>query len=145
MHATADDWTREPFGEVVSLAYRAEFSPADYRQLQRGLVPGAMEDKWFVYFEAPHLYFHRSWTGLPVYRLVLETTDEGATVTDAHWSKPLADAPNADPAYEARLLHFLISNLLLGRAMPFPMPASAQGAPAGAFQHHIAGTGYPES
>ena len=144
MNATAGDWQREPFGEVVPIPYRAEFSPEAYARLKAGVIPRAMEDKWFVYFEAPYLHFHRSWTGLPVYRVVLDTVGEGAIVADAHWSKALADAPDADPGYQARLLHFLVSNLLLGRSEPFPLPETAHAAPPGAYQHHIAGTGYPE-
>jgi hypothetical protein len=143
--ATADDWQRQPFEDVVPIPYRAAFAEDAFARLQAGLVPRAMEDKWFVYFEAPELYFHRSWTGQPVYRIVLERTEDGAVATDAFWSKALADAPGADPAYQARLLHFLVSNLLLGQSTPFPQPDTAHAIPAGLFQHHIAGTGHPET
>jgi hypothetical protein len=32
----------------------------------KGLIPRAMEDKWYIYFENDCLYFHRSWTGLEI-------------------------------------------------------------------------------
>jgi len=44
------------------------FSHEQYLKLQKGLIPKAMEDKWFIYFEEDCLYFHRSWTGLGIYR-----------------------------------------------------------------------------
>ena len=44
------------------------FSQEQYLKLQKGLIPKAMEDKWFIYFENDSLYFHRSWTGLGIYR-----------------------------------------------------------------------------
>jgi hypothetical protein len=143
--ATADAWQRQPFEDVVPIPYRRSFPQQAFERLQAGLVPRAMEDKWFVYYEAPHLYFHRSWTGLPVYRVEFKETGEGAEVSAAYWSTALAQAPAADPAHQARLLHFLISNLLLGESIPFPQPATMPAASAGLYQHHLAGTGYPET
>jgi hypothetical protein len=145
MKATADDWQRQAFEEGVPIPYSASFDLEAFARLQNGLIPRAMEDKWFVYYDAPHLYFHRSWTGLPVYKIVIDETDEGAVVSDALWSKPLADEPNADPTYQARLLDFLVSNLLLGQTKPFPQPDAAHALPRVAHQHHIAGTGYSET
>ena len=50
-----------------------------------------------------------------------------------------------DDVYDSELLHFLVSNLLLGRKIEFPVPgASSSEAPNGIFQHHISGTAYPE-
>lgn len=103
-----------------------------------------MEDKWFVYFEEPYLFFHRSWTGVPVYRVELAPDADGATVTEALWSADLAGVERADPIYQAQLLNFLICNLLLGQSKPFPRPDTAQESAPGLFQHHIAGTGYRE-
>jgi len=71
-----------------------------------------MEDKWFVYYEEPHLFIHRSWTGQPVYRLTLNSTPEEAQVVEALWSKDLATMADADLNYQAQLVDFLLSNLL---------------------------------
>lgn len=67
--ASADFWKSEPFREGVPLPYQAVFSSEEFARLKTGLVPQSMEDKWFVYYEEPHLFIHRSWTGQPVYRL----------------------------------------------------------------------------
>jgi len=103
-----------------------------------------MEDKWFIYFEEGYLYLHRSWTGVPVYRVRFAKDEHGALVTEALWSVKFANANTDQASYHAELLDFLISNLLLNKGKPFPTPPELTGSPLGAYQHHIAGTGYPE-
>jgi hypothetical protein len=49
------------------------FTEEQYRRLQKGFVPTAMEDKWFIYCENDCLHFHRSWTGLELYRAPIIT------------------------------------------------------------------------
>ena len=112
------------------------------RKLQEGLIPESMEDKWFVYFEDPFLYFHRSWTGTPVYRVELELS-EGASVVDAQVSTLDRDG-EVSVDFEAALLESLTANLLLGEARPFPRPAGLNESTPGIFQRAVAGTGYPE-
>jgi hypothetical protein len=145
MPASATSWKREPFKEGVPLCYRAVFDTEQFVRVKTGLIPEAMEDKWFIYYEEPHLFLHRSWTGQPVYRLTLKSEPKGAEVSEALWSKDIADASALGPDYEVRLLDFLISNLLLGLAKPFPMPPGLTEPKHGVYQHHIAGTYYPQS
>jgi len=141
--ATAASWKREPFSEGVALAYRAEFSAAEFVRLRQGLIPRQMEDKWFVYYDEPFLYWHRSWSGKPVYRIEFALKDGTARVIDAQISKALG-ANEAELAHQAQMLDFLVSNLMLGQAKPFPRPPGLREPQAGIFQHHIAGTAYPE-
>jgi hypothetical protein len=159
MRATATTCKHKPFNEGVSLPYQAAFDNEQLARLKMGLVPRQMEDKWFIYYEEPHLFLHRSWTGQPVYRLTLKGVPNGAEVAEALWSKDVADSSVADAfwskdvadsselghEYEARLLDFLVSNLLLGQAKPFPVPPGLTEPMDGVFQHHISGTGYPQS
>lgn len=145
MTASASSWKREPFKEGVPLPYQAIFNTEQVARLKTGLIPREMEDKWFVYYEEPHLFFHRSWTGQPSYRLTIGSVPEGAKVTEALWSRDQAAVPNADPNYQVQLLDFLLSNLLLGQRKPFPVPQGLQEPMPGLFQHHISGTGYAES
>jgi hypothetical protein len=81
-----------------------------------------MEDKWFIYYEAPHLFLHRSWTGKPVYRVMLQISVDGARVVEALWSKDLAESSDLDLDYQVQLIDFLISNLLLRQRKPLPCP-----------------------
>jgi len=103
-----------------------------------------MEDKWFIYYGEPHLFLHRSWTGQLVYRLAILHGSQGFEVTESLWSIEFAPVRGADPAYQAKLLDFLISNLLLGQSKYFPLPAgSKELAHPDLFQHAISGTRYP--
>ena len=131
-----------PFKDGVVLPYAAEFDSVEFSRVRDGLIPWAMEDKWFVYFEEPHLFLHRSWTGQPVYRLTLEPALHGAKVTEALWASDLAARADADVQYQSKLLDFLLSNLLLGQAKPFPVRADVTEPLPGIFQHHVSGTGY---
>jgi hypothetical protein len=145
MTASSASWKREPFTDGVPLTYRATFSDAEFLRLQNGLVPEQMEDKWFVYYETPYLFFHRSWTGLAVFRVALELSTGGAFVMEALWAAELANAANADPEYQSKMLAFLVSNLLLGQSKPFPRPENVKESVPGAFQHHVSGSGFRES
>lgn len=141
MAASRDDWKRVPFDGGLPIPYRATFSAAELERIRDGLVPEAMEDKWFVYCEEPHLYFHQSWTGQPVYRVRLERSGDGAEVAEALCvAGPIADS---GAEHQARLLDFLVSNLLLGMAKPFPLAAHARTRDAALWQHVFSGTGYP--
>ena len=80
--ARAADWNRLAHPEQRELlAFHAEFDSAELAQISQGLVPQAMEDKWFIYLdEDDWLYFHRSWTGACIYAVQLLRSAEGARV-----------------------------------------------------------------
>ncbi|MGP0019281.1 MAG: hypothetical protein ACLPHP_11975 [Candidatus Sulfotelmatobacter sp.] len=131
----------------MPIGYHATFDTAQLTRLKNGLIPRQMEDKWFIYYDQPHLFLHRSWTGQPVYRLTLKSVPGGAEVSEALWSKEIASAAVAtgDFEYQPQLVDFLLSNLLLGEQKPFPMPPDVQEPKQGVIQHHISGTGYPQT
>ena len=143
--AQKDSWKFQPMPqETRILEYSAEFSPEEFERISRGLIPQAMEDKWFIYLEGDVLNFHRSWTGKCIYQVEFATEGGKHTVRRALVNRD-HQYQATDDAYDAKLLHFLISNLLLGKHVEFPIPADLpKGMAKGVFQHHIAGTGYPE-
>jgi hypothetical protein len=143
MAATKDQWKRIPFTSGDPIRFQAVFSREEFERLREGLIPKAMEDKWFVYFEAPYLYLHLSWTGEPVYRLTLVASTEGASVAEALCVGKVLE--KTGPEYQAALLDFLISNLLLGQSKPFPVPPGFAEARTGLLQHAVAGTGFPQT
>jgi hypothetical protein len=143
MSASAISWKHEQFKQGVPIPYRTTFDTGQFARLKIGLVPLEMEDKWFIYFEEPHLFLHRSWTGQPVYKLTLKSLPIGAEVIEALWSE--TGSPDFDSEYQARLLDFLIANLLLGQSKQFPVPPGLTEPMPGVFQHHVSGTGYPQS
>lgn len=144
MPGSSTPWKREPFKEGVPIPYRMAFDNKQFSCLKEGLIPKQMEDKWFIYYDEPHLFLHRSWTGQPVYRVALKEAGNGAKVTEALLSKDLANT-SADADYQAQLIDFLVSNLLLRQHKPFPVPSGLAESKRGIFQRHISGTGYPSS
>jgi len=136
--ARRDSWQTKAFGAVEPIPYQASFSAEEFERLKAGLIPAEMENKWFIYFEAPSLFLHRSWTGAGMYRIDFEPHEGGGRVRQA-WRAVGGAAEDAD--YAAKLLGFLVSNLLLGQNEPFPVLA---GEPDPAVvQHVMTGTGYP--
>jgi hypothetical protein len=103
-----------------------------------------MDDKWFIYFEEPYLFLHRSWTGEPAYRLALSETHQGAVVSEALWCKSNESGSVFDLSSQAPLVDFLLSNLILGKGKPFPVPSTASRFEPGVLQHSVAGSGFPE-
>ena len=103
-----------------------------------------MEDRWFIYLQSDVLYLHRSWTGNCIYKITLRAEENGYKIAEALANSNEEQTPALDEEYQVKLLDFLISNLLLDEGKPFPIPKKFNNGPAGLFQHHIAGTGYPE-
>ncbi|MBS1839926.1 MAG: hypothetical protein JSS69_09910 [Acidobacteria bacterium] len=145
MPAFASSWKREPFSSGTPIPFRALWSQDQFIKITQGLIPKTMEDKWFIYYETPHLFFHRSWTGKPVFRVMIVAGVNGYQVAEALAAMKLTSGPNENFVYEAKLLDFLVSNLLLGGCKPFPMPPGAEERTApGVIQHAVSGTGYPQ-
>ena len=144
--AKPDSWKTLPMpAKVAVLEYAAEFSAEEFERISRGFIPEAMEDKWFIYLDADTLCLHRSWTGHCIYKVEFAREGGGHVVRHAIANRDPVEYTQRDNAYDARLLDFLIRNLLLGAGVPFPMPKGLPGdAPRGLYQHHVAGTGYPE-
>ena len=44
-------------------------STEEFERLTRGHIPQVMEDHWFMYFDGDALCFHRSWTGICIYKV----------------------------------------------------------------------------
>ena len=122
--ATFDSWKTEPFGECREIPYTEAFTVEETTRLKSGLIPEGMEDKWFVFFEGQTLFFYRSWMGLPVYKLVLIETDGAARVFKALMEESLLK--QGDPVYQASLLGWLVSNLLLDKQAPYPSIKNSQ-------------------
>jgi hypothetical protein len=140
MKATVESWQHIPFTTGTPIPYQRSFTERELSRLVDGLIPEAMEDKWFVYVELPSLFFHRSWTGRPIYRVDLVRDGDIARVAEALVSTDVA----GDADEHAATLSFLIANLLLGESQPFPMPARVDEANKRVYQHRIAGTGFPD-
>jgi hypothetical protein len=130
--------------KFVSIDYARTFSADEYDKISYGLIPRAMEDKWFIYLQSDVLYLHRSWTGFCIYKIFFCAEENGYKVAETLTNACEDQAPAFDEDYHVQLLDFLISDLLLDEDKPFPLPKDLGNGPDGLFQHHIAGTHHPE-
>ena len=138
--ATRDSWKTEPMPATrARLAYARTFDRAEHERVTRGIVPGQMEDKWFVFYEAPWLWFHRSWTGVAIYGVQLRTEEGGSVVEQAWANRAPEQYRETDDAHDAAILAFLVERILLGRDVPFPVRPTVDPAKAVVLMHHVVG------
>ena len=127
--------------ERGKLAFARSFTAEELARVEHGLVPEQMEDKWFVFWEAPWLWFHRSWTGLAIYGVKIED----AKVTEAVVNRHPEQYRAVDDKYDAELVGFLIDRLLLDRAVPFPHRETVPVSKADLLVHHVVGRAKPNN
>ena len=108
--------------ETATLDYSAEFTQADYQRFARGLIPQQMEDKWFILLKGSTLNLHRGWTGFCIFQVELEKKGNAYAVRAARVNRNPEQYGGTDDAYDAKVLHYLISNLLLGKEVELPQP-----------------------
>lgn len=130
---------------VASLPLNRTYTVEEFDILARGFVPEVMEHKWFIFMQDNALFFHRSWTGLCIYKVAFEQNNAEYVVQEALVNRDLEQYNSTDNSYETALLSWLIDGFLLHKRVPFPVPNDLpKGASPGLFQHHISGTGFLE-
>jgi hypothetical protein len=142
--ATRADWKLQDYdGPFQAIDCADAFPAEEWTRLQQGLVPESMDDKWFVFFEAPFLHLHRSWTGELVYRLRFDAHEGGARVGEALVSRNVQ--MTYGPAWEGAFVSFLLRGMMLRQDVSFPAPPSGVPGLPGVFQHSLSGTAFPEA
>lgn len=101
--------------------YRRRLTEAEHARATQGVVPDSMDDKWFIFYEEPWLWFHRSWTGLAIWGVKLRATADGSEVEEAWSNRAPEQYRETDAAHDAALLSFVIERVVLGRSVPFPV------------------------
>ncbi len=123
------------------IPYERTFDAKEHERLVHGLVPEQMEDKWLIFYEAPWLWFHRSWTGIAIYGVKLRPEGEGSVVEEAVVNRSPEEYRETDDAHDAAILGFLVERLLLGRDVAFPVRASFPAEKRELLIHHVVGYG----
>ncbi|MBI5593112.1 MAG: hypothetical protein HY881_21815 [Deltaproteobacteria bacterium] len=144
--ATRESWQILPPPDIrVDLGFAESYTLEEFDRIKRGLIPREMEDKWFVFFEEPWLYFHRSWTGVCIYGARFESSANGVSVVESWVSRDTKYFKGTCTDYDRLILSFLIDAFLLGKPATFPVPRDIPSdLPKGLYQHHVVGRGYPE-
>lgn len=78
--ATRNDWPDLKLMAQQSAIVHLEqtFDAHHMGNLRQGFIPVDQDQKWFLYFEDDLLHCHRSWSGIKMFTVVFEPTDDGA-------------------------------------------------------------------
>jgi len=119
--AKQSDWQTEELPSSRStVSLRRVFSPDEMPRIRAGLVPKAMEDKWFIYWENDTLYFHRSWTGICVYIVRFAAERDGYRMVEADLNRDPEQYNETSDNRDAKMISYLIDALLLQQPAVFP-------------------------
>lgn len=130
----------------ADLGFAEVYTPSEFDRIKRGLIPIEMEDKWFMFFEDPWLFAHRSWTGICIYAVKFESSPTAASAVESWVNRDPQQYRGTSLEHDRALLKFLIDAFLLGRQCVFPMPMDvSKDLPHGVVQHALVGRAYPES
>lgn len=144
--ARSNSWkTVEMPTERASLPFKKTFTAEEFSILSRGFIPQVMEHKWFIFMQDNILFFHRSWTVFCIFKVIFQEINSEYVVQEALVNQNIEQYNSTDNYYETALLSWLIDGFLLRKKVPFPLRKDLpKNLPSGLFQHHIAGTGFPE-
>jgi len=147
LSAQVTDWKTEPMpDETDNLDFRRIFLPEEFELVKRGLLPREMEDKWFIYYENHTLNIHRSWTGYNIYKITIQPLrDKAYAVVQTIVNRNKTQYNQGDNAYDVALLNYLIDRLLLGKDIPFPIPADVSTEDSAIYKHSAVGYGTPNT
>jgi hypothetical protein len=113
--AQRGDWKTEPLpAQRTTLHIDRTYSAQEMKRIRQGLIPEAMEDKWFIFFEDDVLYLHRSWTGYCMYEAHLVKKGDGWRVDYVLANRDPDQYNVTDDDKDVDLFVFLVDLLLLG-------------------------------
>jgi hypothetical protein len=136
--ANQDSWEILPLpANRISLGFTAAYDDSEAERMRQGFIPRQMEDKWFIYFKEGWLYFYRSWTGVCIFGVQLDS--RGVRVIDSWITADRQQTAGMDLEYDRKLVGFLIDTLLLGKKPEFPAPSDLPEELASIYQHHVVG------
>ncbi len=98
--------------ELVEVSFHRSFDGAEVAKLKQGLIPQAMEDKWFIILRDDSLDFYRSWTGLHIYRLAVRPAASGLVAGPLFVNNDPEQYERSDDEEDKELVNFLIELVL---------------------------------
>ncbi len=124
--ATRDSWSvLKPMPEKCTFIELPQyyFTAEDFEQLSRGFVPDDDWERWFIYYEDQHLYFHRSWGGALDFDVKLVPFGDGCwALAGMVACREPEQYRNEDDDYDREFVLYLIAALLLKVPWPVPEP-----------------------
>ena len=114
--ATRDRWKFMPLPrEYTHITIDRTYHPGQWDRISLGLVPQEMEDKWFIYEEDYWIYIHRSWTGVCLYKVRFENTEDSLQIAEAYANRNPEQYSNTDSKYDSQFIAWMIDYFLLGK------------------------------
>ncbi|MEH2240617.1 hypothetical protein [Nostoc sp.] len=104
-----NDWKTEPMPSTsTNITVEKLYSQEEFDRITAGVIPEQMEDKWFIFYEAPWVYLHRSWTGLCIFKVRFEVVGENVKIAEVQVNRDPAQYSNTDDERDASLLRILL-------------------------------------
>jgi len=114
--ARRDDWNTNPLPDQrTTIPLDRVFTALEMEQVRHGVVPEAMEDKWFLYWQDDRLFCHRSWTGNCLYVARFVPEGDGHRLVSADVNRDPSQYSETRDEVDAVRIHELIDVVLLGR------------------------------
>ena len=109
--AKRNDWKTEPMPSAsTNLTVEKLYSQEEFDRITAGVIPEQMEDKWFIFYEAPWLYLHRSWTGFCIFKVRFEVVGESIKIAEVYVNRDPAQQLNTDHERDASMLEILLDS-----------------------------------
>lgn len=78
----SDRKTEQMPEDSQSLMIERDFTAEEFNKITDGIIPRDMDDRWFVYYEAPFLFLHRSWTGFCIFLVKFEPISDQMRIVE---------------------------------------------------------------
>jgi hypothetical protein len=104
----------------VDLRLSHSYTSSQFERIRQNSVPMDMDEKWFIYYEEPWLYIHRSGTGVCVYGVRFEASADGASIVESWVNRDSEQYTETSIESDRELCAFFIGTLLLGQHLEFP-------------------------
>ncbi|MEH2197065.1 hypothetical protein [Nostoc sp.] len=109
--AQRDDWKTEPMPSAsTNITVEKLYSQEEFDRITAGVIPEQMEDKWFIFYEAPWLYLHRSWTGFCIFKVRFEVVGESVKIAEVEVNREQGQQLNTDHERDASMLSILLDS-----------------------------------
>jgi hypothetical protein len=107
--AKRNDWKTEEFPSASkSIVVDRTYSKSEFEKIIVGTIPEEMEDKWFVFYEEPWLYLHRSWTGFCIFKIRFKIVDNNVKITEAWVNRDPEQYQETNDSRDENLLKILL-------------------------------------
>ncbi|MEH2077262.1 MAG: hypothetical protein V7K57_23160 [Nostoc sp.] len=109
--AKRDDWKTESMPSAsTNITVEKLYSQEEFDRITAGVIPEQMEDKWFIFYEAPWVYLHRNWTGFCIFKVRFEVVGDSVKIAKVYVNRDPEQYSNTDHERDASMLSILLDS-----------------------------------